>query len=182
MALLTGPVGKVFDVGPTDDSCGPLFEHGPAADLSIASQDDASPATALMPDKADSSVPKSVALPQPIVAIVKGPTLRTRQLWEGRVTEVRDTEFVAVLTDATNPSNPDEQVVFACDEISEDDRALIAPGSGFYWTVGTKQSPVGQRENVSIIQFRRLPSWTRSSLEESSSRAREIWKLLQPAQ
>ena len=58
----------------------------------------------------------------PLLSKGSGPTLQIRQLWEGTVIEVRDGQFVATLNDKTSPSNPDEQAVFECSEISRDDR------------------------------------------------------------
>lgn len=101
-------------------------------------------------------------------------TLRTRQLWEGTITDVRSDGFIATLVDKTNPDNPDEQVLFPLGEVSEDDAAFIAPGSAFYWTIGSERTPAGQIKNVSMVQFRRLPTWTQNAIARAADRARLV--------
>ncbi len=93
------------------------------------------------------------------------------------MTEARNDGFVATLTDKTNPSNPDEQVVFDIGEVSEEDRGFTTVGSSFYWTIGSERMPSGQLKNVSMLQFRRLPAWTRSSVARAEARARNIGQL-----
>jgi hypothetical protein len=100
--------------------------------------------------------------------------LRTDQFWEGTITEVRPKDFVALLVDQTNPNNPDEQVVFDAAEVSESDRAYIQPGAAFYWIIGSERSPAGQIRNVSIVEFRRVPTWTRSAIARAADRAARI--------
>lgn len=108
----------------------------------------------------------------------KGPALQTRQLWEGTVTKVLDNSFVATLRDKTEPSNPDEQALFAFDEVSSDDRQLVRAGSSFYWVIGREQTPAGQVRNISSLRFRRVPAWTRSVLEQAAARARSLRRVI----
>lgn len=105
--------------------------------------------------------------------------LKTRQLWEGTVTEVRKTGFVAVLRDKTNPSYPDEQAVFDNSEISTEDLPLVTPGSSFYWVIGNEISYGGQLKNVSLVQFRRMPVWPHNTLERARLRAHQLKASLQ---
>ncbi len=104
------------------------------------------------------------------------PRLKTRQLWEGTVTEVRADGFAAVLSDKTNPGTPDEQASFDFDntEISPEDLRLINPGSTFYWVIGNERTVAGQVKNVSMVQFRRLPAWSQRRLDHVADRARRI--------
>jgi hypothetical protein len=104
----------------------------------------------------------------------RGPTLQTRQLWEGTVMEVQNGGFVAVVNDKTNPSNPEEQVSFDFGDVSDEDHALVSVGSTFYWIIGRERTPSGVVRNVSFVQFRRLPSWTNSALSKVSDRARRF--------
>jgi hypothetical protein len=109
------------------------------------------------------------------------PVLNTRQVWEGTVTEVLPSGFVAILRDQTNSSNPDEQATFSFDntEISDDDQSLLAPGAGFYWVLGNERTPAKQSRNVSMLQFRRIPAWTGQKLQRLSKSAQELRKSLQ---
>lgn len=122
--------------------------------------------------------------PQPKLAIRRGrnSSLRTHQLWEGTVIEARERGFVARLTDRTNPDNPDEQALFDYDEISPEDRNLLRPGSTFYWIIGNEKTPGGQVKNVSIVQMRRLPGWTRSALARAARRAQQAREELRAAE
>lgn len=155
----------------TDDFSKPLFDFGPPPDVLSDSKNAKSEPTAVTLNSSDMSapVPRGAAFAAtitPQMLIGRGSTLQTRQLWEGTVTEVRANDFVASLADVTNPENPDEQVEFTFDEVSQDDRQLVTSGSAFYWVVGSERTPGGQLKNVSMVQFRRLPMWTRSSLEQ----------------
>jgi hypothetical protein len=133
-----------------------------------------SPDTQGLGAKPISQVPISVALPKPRPIISGGPIFQTRQLWEGTITEVRNHGFVAVLIDKTNPNNPDEQVLFDDAEVSDEDQQFIKAGSSFYWIIGAERTRAGQLKNVSTVQFRRLPTWTRSALLEGEKRARRV--------
>src|ERR1019366_9373532 len=85
-----------------------------------ASQIPPSPGTAASPSpissgsptsigRVDPNIPSGVTFPPLLKLGVPGraPRLKTRQLWEGTVIELSDNGFVAVLTDKTNPNNPD---------------------------------------------------------------------------
>jgi hypothetical protein len=108
------------------------------------------------------------------------PRLKTRQLWEGTVTELLDNGFVAVLEDKTNLDNPDEQATFAFDntELSPDDYRLVRPGAAFYWIIGNERTAGGQVKNVSMVQFRRVPAWTERALKRAADRGRQIREFL----
>jgi hypothetical protein len=129
-------------------------------------------------ENVDPNIPSGVTFrpPMNIGAPGRSPRLKTRQLWEGTVTELGDKGFVAVLTDKTNPNNPDEQVTFDFDntEISPEDQKLVCPGSSFYWIIGNERTLAGQVKNVSMLQFRRVPAWTERRLARAADRARRV--------
>jgi hypothetical protein len=124
------------------------------------------------------AIPTSATVRPRLKLAVPGrdPKLKTRQLWEGTVTEICNGGFMAVLRDRTNPENPDEQGAFEFDniEISPADCALISPGSTFYWVIGSESTIGGQVKNVSMVQFRRVPSWTQRRLDRAADRARDL--------
>lgn len=125
-----------------------------------------------------SSTPCTVALEPPVPVVVSGTgsTLQIRQLWEGTVTEVRGEGFVATLNDRTKPCSPDEQAIFEFEsfEVPTDDQPLVTPGSVFYWMMGTERTHSGQIRNVSSVEFRRLPFWTKRSLVNASERVAHL--------
>ncbi len=110
-------------------------------------------------------------------AISSANTLNTRfelkQQWEGTVAEVLEDSFVVTLKDLTDPSNPEESSELFFDDVGESDRPLLELGAIFYWSVGYEDTPRG-RERKSIIRFRRLPGWSRKSLEAAKAKASEL--------
>jgi hypothetical protein len=79
------------------------------------------------------------------------------QRWVGRVEHVGSDRFLAVLSDATNPRNPPEQIELDRREVSQSDLPLLAEGATFYWSIGYRDTPGGQRERISTLRFARLP-------------------------
>jgi hypothetical protein len=98
-------------------------------------------------------------------ALVRLPSLRVSkwkvtvlQAWTGRVVEHAEADrFVAVLTDTTNSKNPPEEVELDLREVSNSDLPLLKAGATFYWSIGYRDTPGGQRERVSTLRFARLP-------------------------
>jgi hypothetical protein len=179
-----GQPPKVEDTTELARGAAPVYEYVPklptiAAQVTdtfgtMSPNEPASQSTIAVPST-DIKIPTGAILRQPM-AIRLGkrvPRLETRQLWEGTVIRVLNDTFVAILKDKTESKNPDEQVTFEFSEISREDRPLVKPGSSFYWTIGSKRT-AGQLENVSIVQFRRLPVWTRNALVNAETRARKV--------
>jgi hypothetical protein len=174
---------------PVVASDSPIFVHGeghfgatqPSPSASTFSSPQPSLASPTLADVTKPTIPTGVTFPPRLKLAVAGstPKLKTRQLWEGTVTEVKDNGFVAVLSDKTNVSNPEEQGTFEFDktEISAEDFALIKPGSSFYWIIGSIQTPANQVINASIVQFRRVPTWSERSLRRADERARLLREL-----
>jgi hypothetical protein len=132
----------------------------------------------MVPEPVPSSVVLEPKIPKP--AKGKGSTLKIRQLWEGTVVQVFPDRFVATLTDMTDLGGPDEQaeLEFASFEIPPDDEPLVKPGSVFYLVMGIQTTHSGQVITISSLQFRRLPTWTRRSLENAGARIATLKKWL----
>ena len=96
---------------------------------------------------------------------------RMRQQWEGVVVTVSETELVVHLEDLSDPTTPREEAVLSIDELSAEDAELARPGAVFYWYIGYRTSPWGQRETISAIRFRRLPGWSKRSIKSARARA-----------
>jgi hypothetical protein len=111
----------------------------------------------------------------------KGSALKIRQWWEGTVTRVTEENFIATLVDKTNPAAPDEQAVFEFSsfEVPDDDKPLLKPGSVFYFVMGTQTTYSGQVISTSALEFRRLPKWTRRSLDVAQARASRLHEWLE---
>ena len=101
----------------------------------------------------------------------KDSVLRTLQMWEGTVEEVNNDEFTSVLIDKTDSQNPDEQVTFSVNEVTENERNMISPGSTFYWVIGHEIMKGGQQKNVAYIRFRRMPNWTGLAMKHALQNA-----------
>ncbi len=114
----------------------------------------------------------------PATGIRNGSALHSRQLWEGIVQRVGKTDFVAVVRDKTNPTHPDEEVAFDLGEVPHRDRALLTPGAAFYWFIGAEHTAAGNLKNVSVIQFKRLPKWSKGALLSAAARSKRYASLL----
>jgi hypothetical protein len=99
------------------------------------------------------------------------------QKWEGVVLAVEHDSFFARLVDLTQ-GNPQEEGEFSLDDVSNEDRPLLKPGSIFYWNIGYHDSRTGQRRKVSEIRFRRLPAWTLKEIEDARQGAIRLRDLL----
>jgi hypothetical protein len=162
-------------LGQAGSGTAPVYGYGELSPAS-ARQNPPLPETVNLPKEDRMLVPTRVSLPPRLRVSTKGrgPILQTSQLWEGTIREVRPGEFVATLSDRTNPSNPDEQAVFDFREISPEDHELAHPGSTFYWVIGREITIGGQLKNVSFLQFRRLPAWTNRALARAAERSRHV--------
>jgi len=100
------------------------------------------------------------------------------QQWEGEVRQVDSDEFTAVIRDLTNSRSPEEEVTLPKDEISSGDIGLVQPGAIFYWIIGYRVSPDGQKTRTSDLRFRRLPAWSAREIKRASERTLEFKRML----
>lgn len=112
------------------------------------------------------SVPSVFPLPKE-----SGPSynFQSLQQWEGTTIRVSKGYVVARLRDFNNPQNPEKRATISMDDISDCDRSLIGPGAVFYWTLGYRIEPYGQKSLISVIRFRRLPSWTSREIKRAKA-------------
>jgi hypothetical protein len=110
------------------------------------------------------SAPSAPGFSSPVVLPAPRPpaprpqaTFDALQKWEGRVVEVLDSAFMAVVTDSSDPAN-EELVEFDIEEVSPGDQFLVECGSVFYWSIGYRTDPSGERSRSSVLVFRRLPA------------------------
>lgn len=106
---------------------------------------------------------------------ILAPTFKILEHWVGRVDAIssEDQTFEAIVSSTTRECG-DETAEFTFDELSDDDKELVAIGAVFYWSVGYQVEPSAQRSTVSNIRFRRLPVWTRKELEAAENKAKEL--------
>ncbi len=88
------------------------------------------------------------------------------QRWIGRVEHIKTDRFLAVLGDATTQQNPPEQVELDVREVSESDLPLLADGATFYWSIGYRDTPGGQRERISTLRFARHPHLSKTDVNK----------------
>lgn len=96
------------------------------------------------------------------------------QLWEGRIIEVRDEDFDAIIKDKTKPDFSDELVTIDKIDISPDDYDLLKRGSVFYWSVGFLDYPGRGRSRESKIRFRRLKGWSEKEIRNAKITGKEF--------
>lgn len=116
-------------------------------------------------------IPKVTSPPDSVP--LKG-KFKLHQLWEGRIVEVRDSEFDAIITNKTNPDFSEELVTIDIIEVTPDDLPSIRPGSVFYWSIGHLDYPGRGRVRESKIRFRRLKGWTKKELEYAKRVGKEF--------
>ncbi len=75
------------------------------------------------------------------------------QAWDGVVSEVFSTYFVARIIDKR--SGDEEEAEIPISEISPEDRRSLEVGRQFYWTIGYHRSRSGQQTRQSVMLFRR---------------------------
>lgn len=108
------------------------------------------------------------------------------QTWEGRVIENSPDlrEFVAVISDRTCRSNPDEEVVIGYESVIESDLDLISEGAVFFWNVGKyrkfseKNGKVGPAVNKYELRFRRLPPISSDTIEHIKTLSKGLSKII----
>jgi hypothetical protein len=101
------------------------------------------------------------------------------QRWVGRVENVKVDRFLAVLVDATNSRNPLEQVELDLTELSESDLPLLVPGATFYWSIGYRDTPEGQRERISALRFARQPRLSKTEVNRIFEQADQLAAFLE---
>lgn len=108
------------------------------------------------------------------VRLVPKPGLRQRfatlEQYEGTVTSIEGEEFVARLRN-TLEEEPLQQATFPLNLVSESDRDLVAEGAVFYWSIGYRIEPHGQRSLSSHVVFRRLPAWSKQDIAKLEKRS-----------
>ncbi|MXW42843.1 MAG: hypothetical protein F4138_00550 [Acidimicrobiia bacterium] len=115
-----------------------------------------------------------VGLPVPLPTHTEAQPLFTAlQKWQGTVSQVTDSTFSAVLLDLLEPS-VEEVAEFDLEEVSRGDLDLIAPGAVFYWSIGYRTEPSGERSRSSVLVFRRLPAWSEKDLQRATDNAKEL--------
>ena len=122
---------------------------------------------------------KVVNFPKPRHHLVV--TFHALQEWEGYVTEINDTKFVAYLIDITaGESYEKSEADIPIDEISEEDASKIQVGSIFRWVIGYELTVSGTKKRVSHIVFRNLPVITKTDLRNGEKWARKIMEAFKP--
>ncbi len=93
--------------------------------------------------------------------------------WEGYVEEVREDSFTARLLDLNDQEKQDQEAEIYRSEVTDDDQPLLESGAVFYWMLGYRDEPNGQRYRVSEIRFRRLPTQIDIDVRRARGKAQE---------
>jgi hypothetical protein len=110
---------------------------------------------------------------------VLGQKVTLLQRWIGRVTQVNNHTFVAIVSDTTRSQRPDEEVELDRREIPRPDLYLLISGAAFYWSIGYEDSADGQRRRVSELRFVRQPHLTDSQIKRTFERADRLAAFLE---
>lgn len=101
-----------------------------------------------------------------------------KQEWIGRVDEVREDYFAATLATRARPAES-EWAEIEIEEVAPKDRAHLRPGAIFYWVVGYRDEPHGQRVSASSIHFRHMIDPTPEQVAAADARADELVEFLE---
>jgi hypothetical protein len=107
--------------------------------------------------------------------------VKALQRWTGRVERVLKDSFIAIVSDVTTRSNPDEEVEMDIEDVPLGDRALISKGSIFYWAMVYRDTRSGQREKIESIRFARQPKLGKKTVQEIFDEADAITAVLESA-
>jgi hypothetical protein len=100
--------------------------------------------------------------------------------WEGRVTEVFDGFFSAILV-RLDDTGPEVVADFDFEMLGPDEASMLSAGDTFYVTVRTIRTPSGAKTSTSAVRLRRLGRWSETEIEEITTSARkdaEVFKRL----
>jgi hypothetical protein len=101
------------------------------------------------------------------------------QEYEGEVLSICGSDFIARLIDLTDKGAQRLEATFSIDEVSPSDQPLMRQGAVFYWIIGFRDYPNGQRKTEHFVRFRRLPIWSKRDLARLDARVDELRSLLQ---
>jgi hypothetical protein len=109
------------------------------------------------------------------------PSIKFQKLqeYEGEVLSIGALDFVARLVDLTDIGTQRLEATFSIDEVSPSDEPLMREGAVFYWVIGIKDYPNGQRKTEHFLRFRRLPIWSKRDIERLETRVDELKAFLQ---
>lgn len=100
--------------------------------------------------------------------------------WIGRVEDVGTEFFKATLSSRSAPGELD-QAEIELDELSPTDLDRLLPGAVFYWVVGYRDEPHGQRIGVSTIIFRHMVAPNEEQVVEAHEEADDLLNFLDDA-
>lgn len=109
------------------------------------------------------------------------PRFILKQEWVGRVDEVREDTFVATLATRAAPGEY-EYAEIEIEEVAPTELDHLRPGAVFYWVVGYRDEPHGQRLGVSSILFRKMAEPTGEQLQRAQDEAASTLAFLDAAQ
>jgi hypothetical protein len=120
----------------------------------------------------DANAGSSGAAAGRVKSAAQSPPITVLELWEGTVTQIDGDFFEATLLSSGNdPLRLDAE--FDVDDLSRDDKELLAPGASFYLTISRVRSRDGRVGRRADIRFRRLPKWRDVEIDAVWERARE---------
>ena len=111
---------------------------------------------------------------------VRRPTFTLKHEWIGRIDEVRADSFTVTLASRDRPGEL-ESAELELEEVSPEDLDKVRPGAIFYWIIGYRDEPYGQRIGVSTLRFRHLVAPSSEQLLDADREAAEMFRFLSEA-
>lgn len=99
----------------------------------------------------------------------------SKRKYQGEVRELTSEGFIARLRNLSE-SSPDEEAEFYFEDVSPNDKELVAIGALFYWNIGYMTLVGGQRLGGHTLVFKRLPVWTKTEIKAAKQRAKSLFE------
>lgn len=104
---------------------------------------------------------------------IHGDVMVVTRRWEGSVLRIYSNGvFDAKLCSLTD-EDLDVTAEFSVEDLSDDDRSLLAPGAIFYVTEGHERKSGGRVRRASDIRFRRLGRWSEEEIADLLEMAKQ---------
>jgi hypothetical protein len=99
----------------------------------------------------------------------------SKRKYQGEVRELTNDGFIGRLRNLSE-SAPDQEAEFYFEDVSPNDKELVAIGALFYWNIGYMTLVGGQRLGCHTLAFKRLPVWTKTEIKAAKQRAKSLFE------
>ena len=96
-----------------------------------------------------------------------------KQQWTGIVESINGEEFTVRMQDSILKDAPEEVAILSVEDLPMEEKVFLDVGSSFVWTIGRRADTP---EIFSKMLFRRLPRWSKQSIDEAEKWGKEAFE------